>query len=299
MPLFLFIFVLSQIITAPLFAQDLKNRTEEMYPFGTVIISSESLPDKVYKSQKNKILVSVLFLEKGTRNVLVNSVGSGFVTETLGIIITTRHLFDGPLVDMEKMKNEKIKFNPKFDFEYMFIGTIITDIEWIRFPLSLAAIGEKGTFKDMMALRADSQTMERARVAGDAFSPNPYSLLMKTSKFADADIGEKVYISGFAPGTGEYFDKNNKSIPFYVDLINHTFPAEVEVSLPEMPGNKTGVKIIYRLRNGGEPGFSGGKVINSQGEVIGMTIASSASRNFIYAISAKDIKDFLKDNKLK
>ena len=56
-PLFLFVLALSQLITAPLFAQDLRNRTEEMYPFGKIIISSESLPDKVYEAQKNKILI--------------------------------------------------------------------------------------------------------------------------------------------------------------------------------------------------------------------------------------------------
>lgn len=151
----------------------------------------------------------------------------------------------------------------------------------------------------MMALRVDPQTMEKARTIGDAFNPNPYSMLMRTSKFANADLGEKVYISGFAPTTAEYLDKNNKSVHVYMDLINHTFVAEVEVPLPEMPGQKTEVKTIYRLRNHAESGFSGGKVMNKDGEVIGMTIALSHEKNFIYVISSKDLKDFLKDNKLK
>lgn len=280
-------------------AQNLKNRTEEMYPFGTVIISKESLPDKVYEAQKNKILISVVFFEKETSNTIISSVGTGFVTENSGIIVTARHLLDGLMVSMEKMKNEKIKSNPKFDYGYMFIGTIITDTAWIRFPLSLAAIGEKGTLKDIMALRVDTITMERARAIGDALDSNPFSVLTKTSKFADADIGEKVYISGFAPGVTEYFNKNNEVVPVYLDLINHTFIAETEALLPEIPGNKTGVKIIYRLYDSAEPGFSGGKVVNKDGNVIGMTIAASRERNFIYAISSKDIRAFLKDNKLK
>lgn len=297
--LFLFIFVLLQLTAHSVHAQDLKNRTEEMYPFGTVIISKESLPDKVYEAQKNKILISVVFFEKETSNTIISSVGTGFVTESPGIIVTARHLLDGLMVSMEKMKNEKIKLNPKFDYDYMFIGTIITDTAWIKFPLSLVAIGEKGTLKDIMALRVDTITMERARTVGDALESNPFNVLTKTSKFVDADIGEKVYISGFAPGVTEYFNKNNEAVPVYLDLINHTFIAEIEALLPEIPGNKTGVKIIYRLCDSAEPGFSGGKVVDKDGNVIGMTIAASRERNFIYAISSKDIRAFLKDNKLK
>lgn len=280
-------------------AQDLKNRTEEMYPFGTVIISSESLPDKVYESQKNKIVISAIFIEKGTKNIIINSVDTGFVTETPGVIITARHLFDGPLVDVEKIKSEKIKSNPKFDFEYIFMGTIITDKAWINFPLSLVAVGEKGTFKDMMVLRTDIQTMQRAQIAGDVLNPNPYSILIKTSKFADADVGDRVYISGFAPVVAEYLDKNNKLTPVYVDMINRTFPAEVAEKIENMPVNKAGVKLLYKLHDSAEPGFSGGKVINSQGQIIGMTISATKSQNIIYSISSKDMKQFLKDNKLK
>jgi len=302
-PLFLFIFVLSQLIATPLYAQDLKNRTEEMYPFGTVIISAESLPNKVYESQKDKILIEVIFVEKGTTNVFINSVGTGYVTETPGVVITVRHLLDRSLIDAENIKNNKIKSNPNFDYAYVFRGTIITNTAWIRFPLFLTAIGEKGTLKDIMALKADPRIMENARAVGDIFNPNPYSILMRTSKFADAKIGEKVYISGFAPGTAEYLNENDEPIPVYLDLINYTFPAEVTALLPEMPGNKTGVKTIYRLayrlNDGAEPGFSGGKVINKEGEIIGMTMAVSHEKTFIYILSSKDTKDFLKNNKLK
>lgn len=297
-PRLLFLFVSLQLITIPLFAQD-KNRTEEMYPFGTVIIAKEPLPDKVYQAQKDKIMISVIFIEKETGNILMNSVGSGFVTKIPGIIITVRHLFDNPLIDMEKIKNDKIKFNSRFDFNYMFMGTIITDTAWINFPLFLAAVGEKGTFKDMLALRTDVETMQKAQIVGDVFNPNPYQILMRTSKFADAKTKDKVYITGFAPGIVEYLDKNNNPISVYADLINHTFPAEVEVPITNMPVNRAGVKILYRLRDSAEPGFSGGKVMNNDGEVIGMTLAMSPSKNFIFAISSKDIEQFLKDNKIK
>ncbi len=298
-PLFLFTFVLSQLITTPLFAQDLRNRTADIFHMGRVIISSESLPDPVYEAQKNKILISVLFIAKGSDTSFITSVGTGFVTESPGTIVTARHLLDMSILDAEKYKADKLKSDPKFDYGYVFMGTIITDKEWLNFPLSLVAVGEKGTLRDIMALRVDTKTMENAQMIGDSFFQNPLRLLMKTSKFADADIGEKVYISGYSPSVSEYLDKNNKLVPVYADFIDHTFIAETEAIITDMPINKTGIKVMYRLRDHAEPGFSGGKVLNAQGHVIGMTIASSISKNFIYVLSSKDIRDFLKENKLK
>lgn len=297
-PLPLLLFVILQLISTPLFAQD-KNRTEEMYHFGKVIISNLSLPDEVYDAQKHKVIVSVVFFEKGTLNTIVSSLGTGYVSETSGIIVTARHVLNETLVEAEKIKTERIKSNSRFDYEYVFMGTIITDRAWIDFPLSLVAVGDLGTFKDIMVLRTDIATIQRAQIAGDVLNPNPYNILMKTSKFADADVGEKVYISGFAPIVVEYPDKNNRLVPTYADMLNYTFPAEVTAKIENMPINKAGVKLLYRLRDSAEPGFSGGKVMNSDGEVVGMTIAMTISKNFVYVISSKDIKQFLKDNKLK
>ena len=296
--MFLFIFVLSQIIPNPLFAQDFRNRTENMYRLGTVIISSESLPDKVYEAQKNKFLITVIFFEKDTDNIITSSVGTGFISNHSGVVVTARHLLTEAMREADALKVERIKTNPKFNYEYVFMGTIITPNQWLNFPLFLAATGEAGTMKDIMALRADVATMEKARDSGDLVFQNPLQRLLRTSEFVDAKLGEKVYITGFAPIVVQYSDKNNKLAPVYIDLINHTFSAEVELPIPGTFGNRTGVKILYRLRDGAEPGFSGGKVLNSRGQIIGMTIATSFSRNFIYAISSKDIEDFLKDNKL-
>lgn len=283
-PLFLFLFVSLQLTTSPLFAQNLRNRTEEMYPFGTVIIAKEPLPDKVYESQKNKILVLVIYLEKGTSNIVMSSAGTGFVTESPGVIITARHL----LTDMASM------------YDYVFMGRIITDSAWFSFPLSLIAMGGKGTFKDMMALTTDWETLEKAKIPGDIINPNPYGILLKTSKFADAKVdGKKIYISGFAPVVASYVDKDDQPVSISMDLINFTFPAELTATIINMPANKAGIKKLYRLIDSAEPGFSGGKVINEQGQVVGMTIAMSIAKNFVYVISSKDLKDFLKENKLK
>ncbi len=298
-PLFLFILVLSQLITTPLFAQDLHNRTEEMFRLGKVIISTEPLPDKVYESQKNKFMVNVFFFEKGTDNIIASSGGTGFMSPKTGVVLTARHVLSETIKDAEAIKAEKIKTKPKFDYDITFMGTIITPTEWVNFPLYLAAIGKAGTTTDIMALRVDASTMAEARSFQGSTTLNPLRMLLIPSELADAKLGEKVYITGLASGIGEYDDENHNSILIFMDLINHTFPAEVQASIPDMPGNRAGVKLLHRLHDGGEPGFSGGKVINTKGQVIGITVSVSPSRNFIYAISSKDIEDFLKENKIK
>lgn len=297
--LFLFICVILQLTPTPLFAQDTRNRTSDMYHLGRIITSSESLPDRVYDAQKYKFFISVLYLEKGTDNVITSGTGSGFTSNIPGIILTARHVVSESIPEADKIKTEMMKTNPRFDYTYSFMGTIMTSERWVNFPLTLAATGEEGTFKDILALRVNMQTMLQARVAGDVINSNPLNILMRPSEFADANVGDKVYISGFAPVVAGFKDKNKNPISVYVDLINFTFPAEVTAKIEDMPINKAGVKLLYRLRDGAEPGFSGGMVVNARGQVIGMTVAISSSKNFVYAISSKDIKDFLKDNRLR
>ncbi len=266
-----------------LLAQDLRNRTEVMYPLGTVIIAKEPLPNRVYRSQKDKIIVSVTCFEKGTTNIVTSSSGTGFVSEVPGLIVSARHLIkDG-------------------DYDHVFTGIIVTEKEWIRFPISLVAKGEPGKYKDIMVLRVDPITMELAWAESiDVFDTNPYRLLLRTSEFADAKVdGKKVYISGFSSTVGGYFDENNQDVSFLMDLINFTFPAEVTASITNMPVNKTGTKKIFRLLDSAEPGFSGGKVMNEDGKVIGMTVAATTANNFIYVFSSQDIKQFFKNNRLK
>lgn len=298
LPLFLFLFVSLQLTATPIFAQD-RNRTDEMYNLGRVIISSEPLPDRVYEAQKNKFVISILFLEKGTSNVITTSLGTGFIVDRPGIVLTARHLLIDSVQAMDAMKAEKIKTNPRFDYDYIFMGTIITPTAWVNFPLFLIAVGENGTMKDMIALRADVQTMERAHQSGNIANPNPFSILMRTFEFADANVGEKVYITGFAPVVTEFPNKNKSTANAYLDMINFTFSAEIIAKIENMPVNQAGVKLIYRLKDSAEPGFSGGLTLNVRGQVVGITVSMTTSRNFIYAISSKDIKDFLKDNHLR
>ena len=297
-PLFLFLFVSLQLIATPLFAQD-KNRVEEMFHLGKIIISSEPLPDKVYDAQKNKFLVNILFLEKGTTKVITSGLGTGFIADKPGVILTARHLLVDNMREMDKIKAEMIKTNPRFDYDYVFRGTIITPTAWVNFPLSMVAVGENGTMKDIMVLKTDVQTIQQAQEIGNIINPNPFHLLLHTFEFADANVGERVYITGFAPVVAEFPDKNKSIMNAYLDMINFTFSAEVLAKIEDMPINRAGIKLMYRLKDSAEPGFSGGLTLNARGQVIGITVAVTTSKNFVYAISSKDIKDFLKDNKIR
>ena len=254
-----------------------------MHRMGTVIIAKEPLPDAVYRSQKDKILISATYFEKGTSKVVLSTSGTGFVPEISGLVITVRHL---------------IKFEA--DYDYLFMGTIITDLEWINFPLYLVAKGETGTYKDIIVLRPDPITMEKAWGKYDLDNPNPYRMLLKTSELVDAKVdGKKVYISGFSSGVGEYLEADKQPTPILIDLVNFTFSTEITASITSMPVNRVGIKKLLRLSDGVEQGFSGGKVMNENGQVIGMTIAMSDAENFTFAFSSQDIKQFFKDHNLK
>jgi len=263
-----------------------------------VVISSENLPEEVYRTQKNKVVVTIVFTEKGTQNEIVTSMGSGFVGPKAGLIFTARHLLTQGLTEAEEIKSKKIKNNPNFDYEYDFMGTMITEETWTNFPLFIVATGKIDTYQDIILLRTDSETIQKARDIKNFSITNPHRILLNISRFADAKLGEKVYVSGFSPLVGEYLDRTNKLTYIFMDLINYTFSAEITAQISDMSVNRKGVKMLYRLNNSAEPGFSGGMVLNTGGEVIGMSIAMSQSKNFVYAISSKDLREFLKTNKI-
>ena len=296
-PLFLLVF-LQFACPFTVQAQNLKNRTEEMHRLGLVVISSENLPEEVYRTQKNKVVVTIVFTEKGTQNEIVTSMGSGFVGPKAGLIFTARHLLTQGLTEAEEIKSKKIKNNPNFDYEYDFMGTMITEETWTNFPLFIVATGKIDTYQDIILLRTDSETIQKARDIKNFSITNPHRILLNISRFADAKLGEKVYVSGFSPLVGEYLDRTNKLTYIFMDLINYTFSAEITAQISDMSVNRKGVKMLYRLNNSAEPGFSGGMVLNTGGEVIGMSIAMSQSKNFVYAISSKDLREFLKTNKI-
>ncbi len=275
------------------YSQNPRNKIERVYGNDT-IISDEPLPDKVYQAHKNNILIIISFYqqEKGKEIVnLFNGSGNGSVIKP-GIIITARHIFTEGLSQLELVKKENEKANIVANYSYNILGLIITEEESVlNFPLRLRAYENLRSERDLMALEVPGEIMKNVLEANIVSLDSPSNILLTNAKLADAKLEDPkskdndVYIVGTI---------NNE-----FDLLHYVFQAKVVAILENMPANKRGLKRLYRLRGHGEPGYSGGPVLNKDGDLIGITVMSTLGYNFIYAISSKDIKDFLKDINIK
>lgn len=280
--------IMTLFLCGSVHSQDLHNRTERVYGNDT-IIADEPLPDRVYRNHDNDIMVIVNFYmqEKGKKKIgLFHSMGNGSVVIP-GIIISARHVLTMALEELETMKNQHREAGIVANYSYEIMGIIISeDPELFTFPLNLRAYEDTGSERDLMALEVPPEIMKRAFETSFVDQNHPTKILLTTVKFANAKRGDKVYIVGTI-----YND---------FDILHYVFKAEVGAVLENMPANRRGLKRHYRLRGHAEPGFSGGPVLNEDGELTGVTIISTNGMNFIYEVSSsEDVKDFLKDNNIK
>lgn len=290
---FLFLFVILQLIdVSHVLAQ--KNRTETIFPFGEVLISNCDLPDKVYEQQRNKVMVIVEFT--GTENIYSHtSFGTGEVALP-GVIVTNRHVLLGGINQLITYgygyELDKDGFPQGIGYSYKFYGLIRNEFGVYEFPLALKEMEKLDSERDIMALEIDINTRIVAG-SGDNMTdqygssiPNPYKMLIQPLKFTEnIAIADPVYVSGF---TGDGF----------IDTIDFTFCNQLSALIEDMPINKAGVKRYYRVYGEAEYGFSGGPAFNKDGEVIGISTKFGGD-NFLDVLSSKDIKEFLKDYKIK
>src|SRR3989344_6310279 len=287
--------ILSLIITLflcqPAYSQNSHNRTEHVYGNDTVI-SDEPLPDKVYQAHKNNLMIVINFYaqeeNKKEKIGLFASLGNGSFVKP-GIIITARHILTEALKQFELTKSEHSKSGIIASYSYEIFGVIISeDPQVVTLPLNLRAYENTGSERDLMALEVPPEIMRKAFEISVINPNDPSRILLATAKFADAKLANlksntnDVYIVGTI-----YSD---------YDMLHYIFQAQVGAVLENMAANRRGLKKHYRLIGHAEPGYSGGPVLNKDGELIGITILSTDGRNFIYAVSSKDVKDFLKDN---
>lgn len=258
-----------------------------MIGLGQVVISNAPLPDKVFQGQKHKIVIRVTLIDKKNPSFRRSSMGTGTVIGT-GVILTNRHVWDGVKPVMAGR-----------EYISTFSGLILGETHMAEIPLRLVGVGEAGTFKDFMVFQTDPEIMQRAIQPNTPDNPNPYWILLNPGLelVNEVRVGEMVYLTGYSPAFGEIESADGQVSGAYIDFINYTFLAEVVAKIEDMPMNRVGrLKRMYRLRDGAEPGFSGGMVLDGRGRLVGITVSLSPALNFIYVLSAQDIRDFLRAN---
>jgi len=296
----LFLFVLSQILaTEASFAHDFpatqQDRTKFTAPFGKVLYTDCDLPDAVKEQQSKKVLVLIRLKGTNGDSTTVVIFGTGIVAAP-GVIVTSRHLLLNGIEELKKKGQYDYMLDdglPKgINFDYEIQGFVINEENTYKFPLTLKAMEEPSSLRDIMALEMDSRTKITARTR-EVFDeqtgrqvPNPYRNLLRPVIFTDnISIADPTYTSGFL-GDG------------YYDLIDFTLCGQLSASVENMPANKDGIKRAYRIYGKIEHGFSGGPSYNKEGEVFGLN-TRLVGYNFFHVLSSKDVLEFLKEHKIK
>lgn len=278
----------------------LKNQKGFVYPIGTMIIADELLPEAVMKAAKNRILISISFFETGKpKEAFFTSKGTGFSIRP-GFIISARHVLWEAEAEVERRIWES---GNRVSYETSFSGWIMqSNGPPVQFPLYPVAVGEDRTLKDFILFRVGPDVLDLAskdsKMGLLPGEDNPYHILWTKAEFAEAEIGEKVFVTGLSiiPLSMKVKDNDQwQIISLPLDFRNFIHSCTVLYSIENMPVNSKGLKKVYvskgRFGTVSEPGYSGGPVFNKDGRIIGM--AWGIDDGFAYTISSADINSFL------
>lgn len=272
------------------------------YTFPKQALQSDApLPIAVKESFKSAISITVKFSTKsppGRINIMdsMQYGGTAFMIEP-GIFISARHIFFTAMVDMRRIwpftiDKKGLPFGEYYSYE--FCGTADINGKPITFPLELIGMGDPYKSQDFAAFKAVD------------FPPELKPLKFEENMYLANPAYSSGRIPAYEPRGG---DLNPLKKPILMDFVNFVFTGHISAILDDMPNlNANGLKKVYRLSksiNGPmpvysgnvEPGFSGGPVFDKNGKVLGMTVILSPGHNFFHAISATDLKIFVKSLK--
>jgi len=274
--------IIPYITQTQAFSDNFEDVIKSSAPKGSMT-SDESLPSKVLEAQKRKIRIVGQFFLKDLPSPQLSG-GTGFPVnyKSKVLILSARHVLLEPILKIHRIVGHYNDAGiPESDsYKYQFYGVIDEDGKHIVFPIKPVAMGEIGKHQDYVAFEAQ----------------RPVTL--KTVQLAkDANKGDDVYVSGFSPIESPYPNTFGNHSTALSDIVEYSFKNKISAKIEDMPINKNGVKIYYRIRGDVEHGFSGGPVFNTEGEVIGMVVEGLS--NFFYAVSSNDLQDFLNSIKLK
>jgi len=254
-------------------------------------IEDPTIPERVREARKSVIGVTVVIKlnqdipSLTSRRELVSR-GSGFFIESdIGpdIVISARHVLIDPILDINRKVGLPFALDngiPKSEhYSYYLYGTNYTTRPPENFYLQPVSIGTFGEHQDYMALR----------VYGYDRKIKPLTLR------SDVKLGDQVFISGYVPIFSFYPNSLGGYEKVQSNVISKIFKGKLSKIIDDLPINKVGSIAQYEIEINCEFGYSGGPVLNSEGEVIGMTIEKLS--NFVQAVSAKDIIHFAASTK--
>ena len=281
-----------------------------LYDLGDVLISDEPLPLKVYESQKYKIVIITRLKTKNIFGVIHES--GGFGTGKIirpGVILSARHVINQEIrEDVKRGRPFSIESNglltsPNTSLEVS--GILINEDSQVFFPLKPLKAGQVDTLMDLVALEIPNDIIKLAKKGwlNEKITGNPFKPLLHTTEFSpDALVGDTVWVSGIRMTQFSELKYNNlnknklEAREGFLTNIYYNFKGVITKRIENTEfNNEWGVKLIYEIRVNSEFGFSGGDVLDDQGRMVGTTILTTEKNNFIWAISSKDSKLFLKN----
>src|SRR3989338_4378959 len=248
-------------------------------------LSMVNYPEKVKESLKSVvgITMDMYFKNNGLPMFLghaTKATGTGYMFKP-GLFISARHILIAGFERMfERMRIQLPTFNkygiPSSNtLDYLITGTTNINEKAQDFKLNIIGAGAPDKFEDFIILQSDNFPPELKSIEYD-------------DKFLNVD--EIVYNAGYV----HYFMTLNSypaNTPVLFDIIRTSFQGRIHSVIKDLPINKLGVSVLYRIEIKLEQGFSGGPILNSEGKVVAITILRTD--NFLYAIPIKDINLFI------
>ena len=240
--------------------------------------NNPKIPPKVIEASKKKLRIGVEFFDSSSlKNLMLSRTngGTGFcISDSNGdkIFLMAKHIiFDG-VMRTEPLPDSTVNVSPS---GVIFFGTYTYKVYAFYnnrvYNLSQIGIGKANTEQDFLAFRIIGEDKE-----------------IPTFRFQqNSTLGEEVYMDGFS------LIKSMRNREIIIDIIDTPFEGKLNAVIENIPFNKSRLEKLYRITGKAEPGFSGGPVYNKDGEVMGMTTATSSMLNFVYATSAKDLQQFV------
>lgn len=245
-------------------------------------VTIERFPEKVRESLKNVIGITVTYKNNSPRSLLGNELvasGTGFMIEP-GIYVTARHvLMDTITRSGFALSFDKYSVPSSNILNYVITGTTDTNNKTQDISLRVIGMGMPSEYQDFLILQSTNYPSELKPIRPD-----------ETILAVDDTVYNAGYVHIFVPLAS--YPINSLVL---LDILRLSFEGKINSVITNMPINKRGASVLYRIETRMESGFSGGPILNSEGRAV--AISSLRNDNFLYAIPIRDLRPLV--NQLK